>query len=67
MRYERLNKRTVRPFSKEEAQSRDYAQIENIHQAGPIAMADHLVINESTVGYLYRQMDEIIGNIKIKE
>lgn len=67
VRYERLNKRTVRPLSKEEAQSRDYAQIENIHQAGPIAMTDYLVINENTVDELYRKIDEIVGNIKIKK
>lgn len=61
IRYERLNKRPVRPLTPEECQSRDYAQIENLTQAGPIAMADYTVINETTMEYLYAQIDKIIN------
>lgn len=59
-RHERLAIRKIRPLTPAEAQSRDYAQIENIFQAGPIAMADYTVNNEGTFGELYNQIDKII-------
>lgn len=60
VRYERLLKRPVRPLTPEEAQSRDYAQITNITQAGPIAMANYTVDNNGTYKELYAQIDKII-------
>ncbi|MDD5731631.1 MAG: AAA family ATPase [Patescibacteria group bacterium] len=62
-RYARLSNRAVRPLTEEEAQSRDYAQIENIHQAGPIAMSDFTVINEGEKPELFSQIDEVIKKI----
>ncbi|MCX6765543.1 MAG: AAA family ATPase [Candidatus Moranbacteria bacterium] len=62
-RYERLSKRPERPLTPEVAQSRDYAQIENLFQAGPIAMANYTINNEGTFEELYSQVDEIIENI----
>jgi len=64
VRYERLGKRQVRPLTAEEAQSRDYSQIENIFQAGPIAMANFTVNNDGTFEELYQQIDDIIEKIK---
>ncbi len=60
-RYQRLACRKIRPLTKEEAESRDYAQIVNISQAGPIAMANHTVDNNGSFDSLYGQIDEIIG------
>lgn len=62
-RYQRLAKRPVRPLRTDEAQSRDYAQIENLSQAGPIAMADYTVINERKMKDLYNQLDQIIKHL----
>ncbi|KKS65301.1 MAG: Dephospho-CoA kinase-like protein [Parcubacteria group bacterium GW2011_GWC1_43_12] len=62
-RYERLGKRSVRPLTPEEGKSRDYSQIENLTQANPIAIADYTVINEDSLEYLYRQLDQIIKNL----
>ena len=59
-RYKRLSRRLVRPLTLKEAQSRDYAQIENIFQAGPIAMANWTIINENSLEELYKQIDKII-------
>lgn len=59
-RYARLAKRKVRPLNLREAQSRDFSQIENLHQAGPIAMADCLVVNEESKKKLYSQIDQVI-------
>ncbi len=49
-----------RSFSNEEAISRDYSQIENLHQGGPIAEADYYIINETTMEDVHRQTEEMI-------
>lgn len=71
LRYERLEGRTAenddkkrfRPFTKEEAKSRDYSEIENIEKGGPIAMADFTIINTGTEEELKEKVKEIIKNI----
>ena len=47
IRHERLMKRAIRPLTREEASSRDIAEIENLHSSGPIAISDYLIINET--------------------
>lgn len=63
LRYERLGKRLLRPLTPQEAQGRDYAQIENLFQAGPIVMADYNIDNTGAFESLFNQVDTIIGNI----
>jgi len=66
-RYERIGERALRPLSPADAQSRDYAQIENLSQAGPIAMADYTIINENDgLENLHEKVDLVIESIKIK-
>jgi dephospho-CoA kinase len=62
LRYERLAKRSVRPLTSEEAQKRDYAQIENLRQGGPIAMADYTIENNGKIKEMYQKIDAIINN-----
>lgn len=62
-RYSRLSVRPNRPLTADNAQSRDYSQIENIHQAGPIAMANYTIINESSREALYNSLNEIMEKI----
>lgn len=62
-RISRLMDRPIRPLTKEELISRDYAQIENLHQAGPIARADWTIINEGEKRDLYLELDKIIEKI----
>lgn len=62
-RIKRLGNRSKRPLTKEEVVSRDYAQIENLHQGGPIARADFTVINEGEMDDLYKQVDRIVPEI----
>ncbi|OGF22865.1 hypothetical protein A2Y83_02490, partial [Candidatus Falkowbacteria bacterium RBG_13_39_14] len=65
LRYQRLEKRlNERPLKQKEAKERDHAQIENLRQAGPIAMANHTIINDSSEKELYRQLDNIIKKIQ---
>jgi len=49
-----------RSFTREEAASRDRAEIENLHKAGPIAMADFTVMNTTTIKALEKQVDKIL-------
>ena len=63
MRTKRMNLRFKRSLSKEELISRDYSQIENLHQAGPIVYADFTIVNEKTKEDLYKEIDKIISKI----
>ena len=64
LRYERLTGRRIRPLTLEQARSRDYAEIENVNKGGPIAMADYMIINDSTIESLVRQAEKIIRQVK---
>lgn len=46
LRYQRLGSRPVRPLTPDEARARDIAEIENLEKGGPIAIADHFIIND---------------------
>jgi dephospho-CoA kinase len=59
-RISRMANRPVRPLTADELQSRDYSQIENLHQAGPIARADWTVVNEGTLQDLFLNIDKIL-------
>ncbi len=63
IRISRMNNRPIRPLSREDVISRDYAQIENLHQAGPIARSDWTIINEGTKEELCGQIDKIIKGL----
>ena len=60
LRYERLRIREVRPLTFDEAVSRDYSEIENIEKGGPIAMADHTILNDGTKQELIDRLDRIL-------
>jgi len=59
IRYSRLKQREVRPLIYDEAVSRDVSEIERLDKGGPIAYADYLVINDSTLDDLYKQLEKI--------
>lgn len=64
LRYERLSKRTIRPFTKEQAIQRDLAEIENVKKAGPIAYADYYIDNNKTLSDYEQRLQDILGVIK---
>jgi len=73
LRYARISKRKVdrnddslrnRTFTKQEAESRDYAEIENIEKGGPIAMADYTLVNTQDVNYLNNQLRQVSNEIE---
>ncbi len=47
-----------------EAVSRDRTEIENVHKAGPIAMADFTIINESSLEELREETEKISARLK---
>jgi len=59
IRYDRLLHREVRPLSHEEAEARDFAEIENLEKGGPIAMADFTLLNDGTIENLYSEIDKL--------
>ncbi|SRR4030042_510719 len=76
LRYERISKRIMpksdkdlrfRSFTDKEAQSRDYSQIENLEQGGPVAMADFTIVNTGSKAYLLRQVRKIYEEIESKK
>jgi dephospho-CoA kinase len=63
-RYARLNSRSNRRLTLEEAISRDRAEIENINKGGPIAMADFTIINESSLENLRKEAKRILSALR---
>ena len=60
LRYERLSKRSFRPLTSDEARSRDYSEIEKLDKGGPIAFTDYLVVNDSSLEELNKQLEKYI-------
>jgi dephospho-CoA kinase len=56
LRYHRLSERTIRPFTATEAHERDITEIEHLEKGGPIAIADHYIINNGSVEELHGKL-----------
>lgn len=65
IRYARLSQRTIRPLSRNEAESRDIAEIENIEKGGPIAFSDFVILNNTDLTSMQKQLDTLLGNLGI--
>ena len=63
-RYARLNNRSSRRLTPEEAINRDKTEIENVNKGGPIAMADFTIINESSLADLKKETERIIYRLR---
>lgn len=59
LRYHRLAQRPIRPFTTQESYDRDVHEIENIEKAGPIAIADHFIINDGSIEAFDKQLDAL--------
>lgn len=59
LRYHRLSNRPVRPLTSTEAYQRDIAEIENLEKGGPIAIADHFIINNGSIEHFDEQLDAL--------
>lgn len=63
VRHHRLTNRAVRPLTNEEANQRDWAEIENLEKGGPIAIADHYIINDGNLNIFHHQIDDMLERI----
>jgi dephospho-CoA kinase len=75
LRYKRLAERKIkkddkdlrnRPATRDEAETRDYSEIENLNKGGTIAMADYTIVNTKDIEYFNSQLAEIYDQIKNK-
>ncbi len=66
IRYERLSKRPIRPLTPDEAKNRDIAEIEMLNKGGSIAIADYLIVNNSSdMGELHSKLEELFQKLQI--
>lgn len=65
IRYARLSQRPERPLTFEEAERRDFAEIENVEKGGPIAMADYTLVNDGTEEALFRALDRLLSTLDL--
>ncbi len=66
LRYKRLSERTERPLTYEEAEERDFAEIENLEKGGPIALADYALINAGDMTQLVQSLDHLLEELNVK-
>ena len=66
-REKRLKNRAVRPLkNSQEFLDRDYSQIENLNQAGPIARADYTIVNEDSLAVLHENIEKTLEILNLK-
>lgn len=63
LRHRRLAVRPERPFTAKESTERDWSEIENLEKGGPIAIADHYIMNNGDLDSFHRQVDAVLKDI----
>lgn len=58
-RYQRLAIREIRPLTVEEAQERDFSEIEKLEKGGPIAFCDYYIPNDGSLEELERAVHHL--------
>jgi len=66
LRYQRLATRFDRPLTPEEAERRDYAEIESLEKGGPIAIADYTLLNAGEAKDLLAALDALVERLNFK-
>ena len=67
LRHHRLTKRPIRPLTIEEANERDWAEIENLEKGGPIAIADNFIANDGSLEDLHTVIDKELDYFHFRE
>lgn len=63
LRYQRLTTREDRPLTIDEAQRRDFQEIQTLEKGGPIAIADYTIINDGEPDDLLRKLDDLLEQL----
>jgi dephospho-CoA kinase len=63
LRYSRLTNRDERPLTIDEAERRDWQEIETLEKGGPIAIADYTLVNDAEPEVLLAQLDALIERL----
>ena len=66
LRYARLTERIERPLTLEEAERRDYQEIERLEKGGPIALADYTLLNNGAPDELLNALDALIERLDFR-
>ena len=59
LRYHRLSQRVERPFTATESYDRDTDEIEKLEKGGPIAIADHYIVNNGSPKELEEKLKKL--------
>jgi dephospho-CoA kinase len=62
-RYARLANRPERPLTWEEAEVRDFREIEVLEKGGPIAVADYTLVNDKDAQTLLASLDALVASL----
>ena len=66
-RYRRLAIRPYRPLTHEEAEKRDFAEIETLEKGGPIALCDYYLTNDGGLEELKRSIRDIASALGLSD
>jgi dephospho-CoA kinase len=66
LRYERLAARPVRPLTREQAEERDWQEIEKLEKGGPIAIADFTLVNDGEMDELLAKLDGLMTGLALQ-
>jgi len=66
VRYQRLSERKIRPLTFEEAERRDYQEIERLEKGGPIAIADYTLVNDQSAVELLKKLDDLLDSLSVE-
>ena len=61
IRHHRLTLRPIRPMTADEANARDWAEIESLEKGGPIAIADYFIHNDKDLVRLHAAIDMVLS------
>lgn len=64
IRYKRLALRKIRALNQTEARKRDIAELVNLNKGNPIALADYLILNNSSAIQLYKELEKFLLLLK---
>lgn len=61
IRYKRLSKRKIRQLSPKMARERDIAELVNLNKGNPIALADYVILNNTSALDLHRKLKNFLN------